>query len=298
MKVTAASIAEHDQNGVLGKVLICWISHKPAQQYGDQLDEVKRILRRHGEVEIVEVPIPADSSGWFAQQAVKLKVASRVKSDWYVVLDAKNTLLREVEPHSFITPCNQGKIFGRYSMPEMPSLHREWYEHAAEVLSQSAMDWGKWPASITPMVMHRQTVLDLLTAIGEPHDFGTCSGGLCSALGRGATEFTLYLLYVGRVSIMKCIHVIEDTPWNNEISASIWRSSDGEFKNLMAKQVEAIAEHSDNNGNPLFFGAQAGSLESFAGDERYDVLQNLWHVYANASLYSFKDWDEMAACVG
>jgi hypothetical protein len=231
------------------------------------------------------------------QQAAKLKVASRVESDYYLVLDAKDTLLRDVERDAFFTACNQAKIFGRYELWEMPGLHRDWYYSSAGVLEVDPMDYGKWPASITPIVMHTQTVKDMLDKIGEPQDFGDCCCGLCDAFGRDATEFTLYTTYVGRIANMVCIHDIEERPWGNEIAASIWRTDNDEDRENTFKQVKAIAEQDESqNGVPVFFGAQAGALDNFEGDQRFNFLQNLFKVYDDAGLYRFSDWDDMAAC--
>jgi hypothetical protein len=299
LKVTARSIAEHDKDKHLGKVIICWVSHHSRYEYSSELDEIQAILSGHGEVEILEMVIGDGEQGWVAQQAAKLKVASRVSSQYYVVLDAKNTLLQDVKPDTFFTACNQGKIFGRYQLQDgsMPGMHLDWYRKSAEVLGQSTMDYGTWPASITPIIMHRQTVIDMLGQLGESPDFGQCSGGLCDAFGRGATEFTLYLVYVGRVGKMECIHGIEERPWGNELAASIWRTDDEAGKQGTAGQIKAIAEQSKMNGRVMFFGAQAGALDNFGGDERFNVLQDLYKVYNNAGLYQFGDWDELAGCV-
>jgi len=299
LKVAARSIVEHDKDKLLGKVIIVWVSHHPVWEFGDDIDEIKAVLSDHGEFEVLEMAIGDGEQGWVVQQAAKLKVASRVSSDYYVVLDAKNALLQDVTPDTFFTACHQGKIFGRYQLQDgsMPGMHLDWYRKSAEVLGQSPMDYGTWPASITPIIMHRQTVIDMLGQIGESPDFGPCSGGLCDAFGRGATEFTLYLVYVGRIGKLECIHAIEDRPWGNELAASIWRTDDEAGKGSTATQIKAIAEHSEANGRVMFFGAQAGALDNFEGDERFNVLQDLFKLYDDAGLYNFGDWDELASCV-
>jgi len=293
LKVTARSIVAHDPDGVLGKVLICWVSQAARGEFTDQLDEITRILEEHGEVEVLEMQLDG-VTGWLAQQSAKLKVASRASSEYYVVLDAKNALLRDMEPDAFFTPCNQAKVFGRYRMDDMPAEHRSWFEASAGVLGQQAMEWGTWPASVTPMVLHRQTTLDMLSMLGESPDFtSACDGGLCDSLRQQATEFTLYLVYAARIARFDCIHAIEERPWDDELSASIWRNNDVGT----AGQVEAMAEHSDLNGNPLFFGAQAGALDGFRDTERFKILSGLFSVYENAGLYDWDNWDDMADCI-
>merc|ERR1712032_335955 len=288
-------ITEHDKNGVLGKVIICWVSKHPVSDFGEQIEEVKQALHPHGEVDVIELLI--DGKGWVSQQAAKLKVASKVDSDFYLVLDAKNTILRDLSSDDFFTPCNQAKIFGRYDIWDEPEPHKDWYHQSAAALGVDAMDYGKWPASITPIIIHTQTVKDLLDKLGEPQDFGDCCCGLCDAFSNSATEFTLYLTYVGRISDMKCIHAIEERQFGNEIAASIWRTDGEEAKQDTFNQVKAIAEHNAaENGDCIFFGAQAGALDAFSGDERFQFLNNLFTVYDDAGLYKFKDWDDMADC--
>jgi hypothetical protein len=294
LRTTARSIVEHDPDRILGKIFVCWVSGRSRWEFADQLDEITHILKEHGDVEVLEMQL-GGMSGWIAQQSAKLKVSSRVLSEYYVVLDAKNTLLMDIEPETFFTPCNQAKIFGRYDLNGMPGEHRQWFSTSAGVLGQQVMDWGKWPASVTPMVLHRQTTLDLLSMLGESPDFdsGVCAGGLCDKFSQKATEFTLYLVYAAQIASFDCIHAIEERPWGDELSISIWREDTQET----AVQVKAIAKHSEQNGRPLFFGSQAGALNSFGGDERFSVLKDLFTIYDNAGVYDWDSWDDMAGCI-
>jgi hypothetical protein len=293
LKVTAKSIVAHDPDGVLGKVFVCWVSHAPRSEFARQLNEITHILKEHGEVEVLELQLNG-MMGWLAQQSAKLKAASVVSSEYYVVLDAKNSLLRDIESDDLFTPCNQAKVFGRYSVDAMPGGAGIWYRASAGALGQQAMDWGVWPASITPMVMHRQTTLDMLKMIGEsPGIDSICAGGLCGMLSGHATEFTLYLVYAARIASFDCIHAIEERPWGEELSATIWRGP----HDLTSEQVRNLAERSGINGNLLFFGAQAGALDGWQGTERSDILNDLSTVYKNASLYDWDNWEDMAGCI-
>lgn len=295
LRATARSIVEHDPDRTLGKIFVCWVSGKSRYEFASQLDEITHILEEHGDVEVLEMPL-AGMTGWMAQQSAKLKVASRVLSEYYIVLDAKNMFLMDIGPETFLTPCNQGKVFGRYDIDNMPAEHRGWFGTSAGVLGQQVMDWGKWPASVTPMVLHRQTTLDLLSRLGENSDFdsGVCSGGLCDKFRQQATEFTLYLVYAARIASFDCIHAIEERPWGDELSISVWR---GDSQGL-AVQVKAIAEHSELNGHPFFFGLQSGALNGIGGEARFSILEDLFTIYVNASVYDWDSWDDMANCIG
>jgi len=295
LRATARSIVAHDPDRILGKIFVCWVSGRSRYEFASQLDEITRILEEHGDVEVLEMQL-GGMSGWIAQQSAKLKVASRVLSEYYIVLDAKNTLLMDIGPETFFTPCNQGKVFGRYDLDNMPTEHRGWFSTAAGVLGQQVMDWGKWPASVTPMVLHRQTTLDLLSMLGESSDFdsGVCAGGLCDKFSQKATEFTLYLVYAAQVASFDCIHAIEERPWGDELSISIWRSANTEDT---AVQVKAIAEHSKLSGRPFFFGSQSGALDGIDGEDRLSILKDLFTIYDNAGVYDWDSWDEMADCI-
>merc|ERR1712032_252955 len=147
--------------------------------------------------------------GWYAQQVLKLKAASRIKSEFYVVLDSKNTFLQDVNAQTFLTECHQARLVGTYPWGQLPKLHQEWFHRSAEELHVEEPDSGEWPASITPMIMHRRTVLDMLEDIGEdPSPSTLCAGPLCDMLDKGATEFTLYLMYAQAKTDFGCTHAV------------------------------------------------------------------------------------------
>merc|ERR1719245_503640 len=100
--------------------------------------------------------------GWFAQQILKLKISSEVSSDYYVVLDAKNAILRDIEADTFFTRCNQGKMIGIYKANGIPQPHVNWYKASAAALKYAPQLKGLWPSSVTPVVIHKRTVTEML----------------------------------------------------------------------------------------------------------------------------------------
>jgi len=219
LKYTAKSLSVNDPDHNLGKVYLMWVTKTPISQYQAQIDEIQNLIRSTHKVQLNDFSGPlqqAGISGWHAQQLVKLKIASVVSSEYYVVLDAKNTLIRKIEPDMLFTRCHQGKIQGEFPASNIPVPHSDWYRRSARALQVGPPSDGYWPASITPVVMHRQTVLDMLASLGESKELKPlCSGPLCdhigahSASGHGATEFTLYTLYAYEKAKLKCIHSVE-----------------------------------------------------------------------------------------
>jgi hypothetical protein len=227
---------------------------------------------------------------------VRLKAASVVKSDFYIVLEAKDALLRNVS-ELFFTNCNQGKIFGRYRMDEMPQPESDLYANAAALLEQTPLQEGRWPAMAAPLVMHTTTVLSLLRRLGEPRELGDCTGGLCYALAAGTSELTLYVVYAVRSVDFDCIHSVEERAWNDEVACTIWAASGEEEREAAARQIRAVAEGSGNNSRPALFGVRGGSVLGFTGESRQRVLGDLVRLYSRAGLNLFNTAEDLAVCL-
>merc|ERR1711920_191666 len=106
-----------------------------------------------------------------------------------------------------------------------------------------------WSASITPVVMHTQTVIDMLGYLREnPSPLSLCSGALCGHIKNGATEFTLYYLYASTKTDEKCIHQAS----SHNPAVSIRR---GAFS-LNEGFVQAAA----SDPNIVLFGGLSGAL--------------------------------------
>jgi hypothetical protein len=304
---TAKSIAVHDRNGTLGTVILMWVSTQPLATFQGQIDKIQASLSSSHKVKIVDFSSQVTSSGaggWFAQQVFKLKVASLVNSDFYAVLDSKNTLIRDIEPELFFTSCNQGKIFGEFEPDGIPEPHSTWYEASARVLNMPPPReaGGKWPTSITPMLMHTQTVLEMLATIGEdPSVDALCQGPLCdmlgvhSATGSGATEFTMYVLAARARQEMECDIAVVDPDKANPPAISLWRGEGGQMR-LNENNCRDI---SSGKTVPFMFGAQYQSLDSLDDAGRAKVEKDMLHIFQRAKLHnaSLTSTDALLQCV-
>ena len=87
-KYTAKSISTFDPDHLLSDVRILWVSKNPVSQYQADMDEAKAAIKKTRNVWFHDFTQQMNSvkiGGWFAQMILKLKVASVVGSDFYVV---------------------------------------------------------------------------------------------------------------------------------------------------------------------------------------------------------------------
>lgn len=296
---TTQSIAVHDPNKVLGRIILMWVSLQPSSAFRDQIDKVMSNLGDTHETVLLDFSqqvIEGHAAGWFAQQVFKLKVSSHVKSDYYIVMDSKNTIIRDIEEDTFFTQCNQGVIFGEFHAEEIPLPHSDWYKASARVLGATppleSDSKGKWPSSITPMVIHTQTVLDMLSKLGESSSTDNlCDGPLCDmfgAHGNGqdmATEFTMYVLAVRAREDFDCVMSVLDIDDGAPPAISLWRGNDASMAEQMSVNLDNCREIADGKVWPFMFGAQFGALDGMMAEQKGPAEASILTIYTRAGLH-------------
>jgi hypothetical protein len=152
--------------------------------YGPLADRVRIVPR-------AELGSEVASSGWMSQQVVKLAVHRLVETPTYVLLDAKNHLIRPVAVGDFLADDGRARTgFQSYrSHPLLPRLQRvlEYLE-----LDEAAID--RFPPTSTPFVMHRDATAALIADVEQ-------SSGRPFAeefVGADLTEFPLYSAWLLR----------------------------------------------------------------------------------------------------
>jgi hypothetical protein len=149
------------------------------EDYG-VLSESVQVLRPD---EICEVP---GTIGWRSQQILKLGVADLVKTERYVVLDAKNHLVRPLERSLFEAPDGRARVNAHSyeNHPFRPALERTFGYFGADPGDYL----GQFTATVTPFVLDRDVVgamvRDIEATAGCP--FGQ------EFVDRELTEFLLY----------------------------------------------------------------------------------------------------------
>jgi hypothetical protein len=306
MSWTARSLA-HDRFGQLGRILFVWVSTRPPREYQTKIDAILNFTRLHHHATFMDFSphllAEKDLGGWYAQQALKLKIASVISSEFYLVMDAKNTFIKDMPLNLFVSPCNVGKVFGAYLYDQIPVPHSHWYAASARALGIQEPAEGFWPTSVTPMMIHTETAIRMLNHIGENTSTDAiCEGPLCKMLGAhtitgsGATEFTMYLTYARSLGNFKCNHVV-DVPTSSNLAerwaVSLWRGEENRDKDL--HRARLIAKEGQV---PAMFGVQASALEGMNCSQKQQATQLIADIYFHGGLHDYSaSADSIVNCV-
>jgi len=122
--------------------------------------------------------------GWVKQQVLKLKAARIVTTGRYCTLDSDMYLVRPCQLSDWV---RAGRC--RYDRPP-PGLHRKWWKRAARALNVPLTGALETQFGVTPAILVTQIVEELLD------DFERRESELTRAISRGATEYTLYWLFL------------------------------------------------------------------------------------------------------
>jgi hypothetical protein len=285
MKLTAKSISQHDPDGLLGHVLLLWLDESLATDHAEDIDEIKAAIEQTRRVTFHDFSWMIRTkgmAGWKQQQMMKLKAATLIETDFYVVLDAKNAIIRDVRPGTLISACNTGFIFGQHTVGELTEEKRGWFEKSAKALGVTVPPDRKLSGSTTPVLMHTQTVRDMFQAIGEKMDTkDLCMGPLCDFIHDGATEFTMYELFVATRSEEGCIHTLT----SRSLARNLWNGC------TVERRVQTIEEALADE-DVIFFGAQPGTLDGLSPDEHSRLAKSVSGLYSLAGLYDSSQQSE------
>lgn len=188
LRLQARSLVQFAADGLIAKIIV--IDNGTPELRGGRL---RSLMRAYGPladlVEIVRAPQLASDlgglSGWHAQQVLKLAIARRAPTPWYVLLDAKNHAIRPLSLEDFLAP--DGRARGGFHDYAKHPLHPTLLKTLAHFeLPESAASW--YPPTATPFVMHTQTALDIMDSLGEE---------LRTEFAHGTfTEFFLYSAWI------------------------------------------------------------------------------------------------------
>merc|ERR1711920_513590 len=200
-----------------------------------------------------------------------------VEEDYYVVFDAKNAFIRDVLPDTFLTPCYQGRVFADTDFESLNSDARKWYYASAAALGVNVPEGRKWSASITPVVMHTQTVIDMLNYLHEsPSPQSLCSGALCGHIKNVATK-----------TDERCIHQAS----SHNPAISMWRGTAG--------LNEGIVQAAAADPNIILFGGQSGALTGIDPGVHQRLSNQIKEMFERAGVHDPSSYstDAMVACV-
>jgi hypothetical protein len=144
-----------------------------------ELEQVRAGLPR-GELELVVLPefelvpelrVLSRLPGWYRQQLVKLEAATRVRSDFYLTLDADLIATR---------PVNLEEVCAGGTAPcavTHQDLHPRWYA-GAEALIGGRLPRQGISHAVTPTILHREAVNALTQHLDQRWTLGRYSAGL------------------------------------------------------------------------------------------------------------------------
>jgi Family of unknown function (DUF6492) len=133
-------------------------------------------------------PAPA-TSGWRTQQIAKLMVSKVVQTPWYVILDAKNHLIRSASDDDFLNRDGRGHGGTHpYSLHPLKSQLESTLSYLGTSPAQIAAAVRAFPPTTPPFVMNTQIVRSMIAAIERD------SGGpfAIEFEAKGLLEFFLY----------------------------------------------------------------------------------------------------------
>jgi hypothetical protein len=154
-------------------------------------------------------------SGWRIQQMIKLAIANRVESGFYLTLDADVICVRPIEPADLFI---DGRAVANLEEPS----HRDWYEAAADILALPASPRNH---CVTPAVLSREGSLALQAHIG--------ADWIRVLIGNpGWSEYALYNSFLEATGVYDRYHVVVEAPrlygnsaWNPD-QLAVWDPAD------------------------------------------------------------------------
>ncbi|HLV67074.1 MAG TPA: DUF6492 family protein [Polyangiaceae bacterium] len=172
--------------------------------------------------------------GWYRQQLIKLAIAERVESDYYLTLDADVVATRPITLERLLPS-------GRAPCTLLPGEHRDWYAATEKLLGTRGAHPGKLH-SVTPALLAREGVRALTESLDRRFRERRFSPGMrglrqrwlaLRARGRGEpwrlfllgglpwTEYALYYTFLEASGEFERFHVLSDVPIY-DVRHSVW----------------------------------------------------------------------------
>jgi len=190
-----------------------------------EIDYFRRMARLRAKLHIVGPPI----HGWYVQQLVKLAIAPRISTPFYLTLDADVVCVRRTRYDDLVRN-------GRALVQTSPPNHPEWNDDAERVLALPRSDRQY---AVTPALLSRAAVVELTRHLESrvdprlrrlrarlPHRLAAdIAGSWRSYLLRNLpwTEYAVYHTFLERTGRFAEHHVLahEDALYAN----SVWMAS-------------------------------------------------------------------------
>ena len=186
------SLARHLDGACAQEVILIYnesrkISRRARARLVSQAGHLASRLTILNREDVVHVP---ETIGWRAQQILKLHIAELVVSEKYILLDAKNHLIRRTSSSDFVAQDGRSRG-GQHSYADHPLKPLLIKTSGLFGLPSGALV-AQFPGTATPFVMETRVVRALLAGFR----FGGRSTFAESFEAAGVTEFFLYSCWI------------------------------------------------------------------------------------------------------
>lgn len=205
-----------------------------------------------------DLGVSPEKDGYSAQQALKLEIARSVGTPYYLVLDSKNHFTRPVSWEDFFATDGRAKTHtARHS-----GYLQTCFQHSLNYfgLKPDPEDTQVLP-TITPYMMHRDTVRDMLAAIYTQDNLSVAE--LIRANNK-RTEFLLYCAYLKKTNQIEKYYSFAPRPFVTLFTR-------------FPEEEEAIDRHLAQLEQPLVFafGLHANRFAKLS-EKHIGVISDFW----------------------
>ncbi|MFO1146981.1 MAG: DUF6492 family protein [Alsobacter sp.] len=264
MELQARSFARYVPEGVFGRIIL--INNSPRRTRSAAWKGLVKLYGPHRHlVEVVDArdvyAMPA-MDGWMAQQVLKLAISLQVKTDLYVLLDAKN---------HFVGPIDRDFFCHADGLPYLDSDNyvdhplQDFLVRSLALFDLSSKEYIKcFYQTITPFVMYTSVVRAMIAEMErqEGRSFAEVMRD------RLVTEFFTYEAFICKTygTVEKHYHVRPIPP--GSVKDVVWPETNG------YDDIHEIIDHIDRTGHKIFsFHRRAG--RGLTSQSR-DLLAGFW----------------------
>lgn len=186
---------------------ICWVVAPDSD-----LTELKSAIKDDkfrviSETSLVpELKLYRKVSGWYKQQMVKLAIAEKIETDFYLTLDADVIC---VKPTSFSDLVKDHRAYCyKHSLDKSPDKFQKWYRNAERVLKISR---AQYHHDVTPAILSKAGMLELhkyLSRISNSLSFSCIKRYLLFLIAKIASGF-----FNGKELALWRLYLLDSLPW-------------------------------------------------------------------------------------
>lgn len=189
LRLQARSIARYVAPEIVDSIIVIdntvtGLRHRARRRLTEAYGSLAPRLRVVRPSELLTGPVAA--SGWRVQQTLKLMIADRITTDWYLVLDAKTVFTKPTAIIDLFTDGGRplGGVHSYERHPLLPQLRT--------VLAYAGLDAepliAGFTSTATPFLLSTEAVRSLVATVGSRHPQGFSA----EFEEAGLTEFFLY----------------------------------------------------------------------------------------------------------